>query len=156
MNPTKPNPGKLLCNRGSIRNRNAVVALLLLRPQVLLVALLFCSMGLGQAFAATFAVTNVNDSGAGSLRQAILSANASANVLDTITFNIGGVGPFTITPLTDLPTVIDPVVIDGYTQPGASANTLVNWDVAARKWGYIRDTAHTAWMKLQSATKSGA
>jgi hypothetical protein len=40
--------------------------------------------------------------------------------------------------------------------PADTANTLVNWDVAARKWGYIRDTAHTAWMKLQSATKNGA
>src|SRR5215471_8180988 len=78
--------------------------------------------------AAIFVVTNVNDSGAGSLRQAILSANASAGVADTITFNIPGTGPFTITPLTALPTVTDPLVIDGYTQPGASANTLTNGD----------------------------
>jgi len=74
------------------------------------------------AHAATFTVTNTNDSGAGSLRQAILDANASAG-LDTITFNIPGTGPHTIQPLSSLPTITDPVIIDGYTQPGASPNT---------------------------------
>lgn len=74
------------------------------------------------AFAATFAVTNTNDSGADSLRQAILDANASAG-LDTIAFNIPGAGPHTIQPLSALPNITDPVVIDGYTQPGSSPNT---------------------------------
>lgn len=36
--------------------------------------------------AATFTVTNANDSGAGSLRQAVLDANAAAGA-DTIVFN---------------------------------------------------------------------
>jgi hypothetical protein len=45
---------------------------------------------------ATFTVTNVLDSGAGSLRQAILSANLTANVPDGIHFNIPGTGPHTI------------------------------------------------------------
>jgi hypothetical protein len=39
------------------------------------------------ASAATFTVTNTMDSGNGSLRQAILDANAAAG-LDTINFNI--------------------------------------------------------------------
>ena len=43
------------------------------------------------AFAATFTVTNTNDSGAGSLRQAILDANGNGGV-DTIAFNIAGSG----------------------------------------------------------------
>jgi len=90
-------------------------------------------MAVGQARAASFVVTNVNDSGAGSLRQAILSANASVNVPDTINFNINGSGPFAITPLSALPTVTDPVVVDGYTQPGASPNTLANGDDAVLK-----------------------
>ena len=47
--------------------------------------------------AATFTVTNTNDSGAGSLRQAILDANANPG-LDTIAFNIPGSGVHTITP----------------------------------------------------------
>jgi hypothetical protein len=31
-----------------------------------------------------------------------------------------------------------------------ASNTLVNWDVAAQKWNYVKETAHTAWLKLQS------
>jgi len=72
--------------------------------------------------AASFTVTNINDSGPGSLRQAILDANASPGT-DTIDFNITGVGPHTIQPTSALPTITDPVIIDGYTQPGASPNT---------------------------------
>ena len=67
-------------------------------------------------------VTTTADSGAGSLRQAILDANAT-NGLDTIAFNIPGPGVHTITPGSVLPTITDPVVIDGYTQPGATNNT---------------------------------
>ena len=72
--------------------------------------------------AATFTVINTNDSGPGSLRQAILDANANAGA-DTIDFNIPGPGPHTIQPLSALPNITDPVIIDGYTQPGASPNT---------------------------------
>lgn len=66
------------------------------------------------------------DSGAPSqpltLRQAILDANANPGT-DTIVFNISGAGVHTISPLSQLPTVTDPVKIDGYSQPGASPNT---------------------------------
>jgi len=75
------------------------------------------------AWANTYTVTNTNDSGAGSLRQARLDANANAG-LENITFNIPGGGPHTIAPLTALPNITSPVLLDGYTQPGASANTL--------------------------------
>jgi VCBS repeat-containing protein/parallel beta-helix repeat protein len=73
----------------------------------------------------TFNVLNTNDGGADSLRQAILDANGSANVggPDRIAFNIPGAGVHTIAPLSALPAITDPVVIDGYTQPGASPNT---------------------------------
>jgi hypothetical protein len=73
----------------------------------------------------TFTVTNSNDTGAGSLRQAILDANAQPNgsLADEIHFDIPGAGPHTIAPASPLPIVTDPVVIDGYTQPGSSANT---------------------------------
>jgi hypothetical protein len=75
------------------------------------------------ARAATYVVTNTNDSGAGSLRQAILDANASAGS-DTITFNIPGAGVHTITPLAALPTLTDSgTTIDGYTQSGADEAT---------------------------------
>jgi hypothetical protein len=79
--------------------------------------------------AATLTVTNTNDTGAGSLRQAIVDSNTSVGVLDTITFNIPGAGVHTITPVATL-VITDPVVIDGYTQPGAKANTLANGDDA--------------------------
>ena len=71
--------------------------------------------------AATLVVTTTSDSGSGSLRQAILDANAT-NGLDSIVFQIPGTAPFTITPLAALPAITDPVVIDGTTQPGYTPN----------------------------------
>ena len=70
----------------------------------------------------TYTVTTTGDSGAGSLRQAILDANANPGT-DTIAFNITGSGVHTITPASALPAITDAVTIDGYTQAGSSANT---------------------------------
>src|SRR3954452_16733006 len=68
----------------------------------------------------TFTVTNTDDSGPGSLRTAIEAANATANspanAPDVIAFDIPGTGVHTIRPLSGLPGMTDPVVIDGYTQ----------------------------------------
>ncbi len=86
-----------------------------------LAAVLLCTGSLPLA-AATFTVTNTNDSGPGSLRQAIVDANANAGA-DTIAFNIPGAGVHTIAPATNFDTILEAVVIDGYTQPGASVNT---------------------------------
>jgi len=74
---------------------------------------------------ATLFVDNTNDSGPGSLRQAILDANsASFPGLDTISFtNIPTTGTFIIQPLSPLPEITEALVIDGYSAPGASANT---------------------------------
>src|SRR5205823_6653673 len=71
----------------------------------------------------TFTVTTTADSGPGSLRQAILDANALFDSGDTIAFNIPGGGVQTITLASALPAIIDPVTIDGYTQPEAAQNT---------------------------------
>ena len=69
-------------------------------------------------------VTNTNDSGEGSLRQAISVANADA-ALDNITFDIPGVGPHIISVLTQLPALTDTgITIDGATQTGASCGDL--------------------------------
>jgi uncharacterized repeat protein (TIGR01451 family) len=73
---------------------------------------------------ATFTVTNVSDSGLGSLRQAILDANNNL-FADTIAFNIPGSGVHTISPLTLLPVITDSVMIDGTTQPGYSGSPLI-------------------------------
>src|SRR6476646_7194241 len=48
-----------------------------------------------------YTVTNTNDSGANSLRQAILNANGNTGP-DTIQFNIPGAGVHTIIPLSPL------------------------------------------------------
>ena len=70
----------------------------------------------------TYTVTNTNDSGAGSLRQAITDANANPG-MDTIAFDIPGAGVHTIAIAGPLPSFTSPVLVDGFTQPGASANT---------------------------------
>jgi hypothetical protein len=57
------------------------------------------------------------------LRGAINTANSVPGP-DTIAFAIPGDGPHTITPATPLPTLTDPIDINGYSQPGASENTL--------------------------------
>lgn len=72
---------------------------------------------------ATFTVTNINDAGAGSLRDAITQANAAAG-LDNIHFAIGGAGVKTIALASTLPGISSPVVLDGTTQ-GASSTPLI-------------------------------
>jgi len=79
------------------------------------------------ARAATYTVTTTAASGPGSLSQAILDANANVGA-DTIEFNIPGSGVQMITGAP--PDLTDPVSIDGYTQPGASPNTLAVGDDA--------------------------
>ncbi|MCK4583940.1 hypothetical protein KAU13_00825, partial [candidate division WOR-3 bacterium] len=65
-----------------------------------------------------YVVTNTNDAGPGSLRDAINLANMTAGS-DTIDFNIGPPGLHTIFPLSQLPPLTDTagVLIDGLTQP---------------------------------------
>ena len=53
---------------------------------------------------AAFTVINTNDDGPGSLRQAMIDANASAGA-DSVSFSIPGTGTHTIHPLTALPTI---------------------------------------------------
>jgi CSLREA domain-containing protein len=99
---------------------------------------------------ATITVTTAADDltpndGSVSLREAIAAVNAGNDlgdpditaqnpgtfgINDRINFNIDGGGVHTIRPATQLPTVGKPVTIDGYTQPGASPNTLAVGDNA--------------------------
>ncbi|HEV2913525.1 MAG TPA: Calx-beta domain-containing protein [Pyrinomonadaceae bacterium] len=93
-------------------------------------SLIFAVMGITcwnvmPSFAATtFTVINTNDSGPGSLRQAILNANAAAGT-DTIAFNIPGSGVRTIAPTSTLPEITDSVIINGTTQPGFAGAPLI-------------------------------
>jgi uncharacterized repeat protein (TIGR01451 family) len=89
-----------------------------------------------RALMATIVVTGTGDTiaadGIVTLREAITAANTNAASgdapagdagLDTIAFNIPGAGVQTIRPgFPDLPEITDAVMIDGFTQPGASPN----------------------------------
>jgi hypothetical protein len=92
----------------------------------------FNNLGANQTadFAATrqsFVVTNVNNHGAGSLRDAIINANATIGT-DTISFNIPGPGVKVISLLIALPELTDRVVIDATTQPGYAGAPLIELD----------------------------
>src|SRR2546421_6721826 len=66
---------------------------------------------------ATFTVTSTADAGPGTLRQAILDANASPTP-DTIDFNLPTGAAPKIAPQAELPHITGPTIVDGSTQPG--------------------------------------
>ncbi len=74
---------------------------------------------------ATFPVTNTNDAGTGSLRQAILDSNAATAQTNTIMFAIPGQGVQIISPQTELPAITTAVLIDGFSQPDYGATPLI-------------------------------
>ncbi|HET6251089.1 MAG TPA: hypothetical protein VFE47_25605 [Tepidisphaeraceae bacterium] len=87
--------------------------------------------------AMTFTVTDNSDSGATSLRAAITASNANdpgAGMANTINFAIAGAGVQKINLLSALPTITEPVFIDGYSEINgtmqATANTFANADNA--------------------------
>lgn len=81
------------------------------------------------AHASTVVVANTNDSGPGSLRQAILDANANPGTADAVVFNVPASDPgfngstFTIRPLSELPVVLRATTIDGATQTAFTGDT---------------------------------
>ena len=89
-----------------------------------LLALAFSAVGVSPAYAAGYTVTNLNDIGAGSLRQAILDANAAAGA-DTITFSVSG----TIILASMLPSVTDNA---GLTIDGTGQTVTISGDNAVR------------------------
>jgi len=104
-------------------------------PSILNGAILMLSLFLAlPAQADTYVVANTNDSGAGSLRVAMLEANATS-IADTVVFNIPGGGVHTITPLTFLPTMEFSVTIDGTTQPGYAGVPLIEINAVNNTYG---------------------
>jgi hypothetical protein len=118
------------------------------RIAAVLLLVLTCTFGVARpARAATVTVTGIGDTitvdGSVTLREAIASVNSAANINadvaalgtygsgDTIAFGIPGGGPHTIAVgALPLPVIARPVIIDGYTQPGSSENTLAVGDNA--------------------------
>jgi hypothetical protein len=90
-----------------------------------MISILFAMAAIGSTHAGAFVVTTVNDTGIGSLRQAILDANVASPECEkqTITFAIPGNGTHTIQPLSELPPFNIQIVLDGYSQAGSKANT---------------------------------
>lgn len=75
-----------------------------------------------------YVVSNTNDSGAGSLREAITSVNASSTTqYSGISFSIAGV----ITLASDLPAITKKVLIDGGTAPGYVAGNTTTAPLVA-------------------------
>ncbi|HVE56056.1 MAG TPA: carboxypeptidase regulatory-like domain-containing protein, partial [Pyrinomonadaceae bacterium] len=74
-----------------------------------------------------FLVTNTNDSGAGSLRQAIINANNFVGLGNrTVVFNIPGTPPYQIIrSFSNYPALSFGVGIDGTTQPGFAGSPVV-------------------------------
>jgi hypothetical protein len=79
---------------------------------------------------ATFTVTDTSDdiNDTGSLRHAITQSNLTGPGPNTINFNIPGTGVKTIAPLSALPVITKPVIIDGTSQPGFTSSPLIELD----------------------------
>jgi gliding motility-associated-like protein len=76
--------------------------------KIFFLGLFILKLSLLPSFSITYTVSNTADAGAGSLRQAILDANANPG-LDTIAFN----GPFSIVLVSALPNITSPVFMNG-------------------------------------------
>jgi RHS repeat-associated protein/CSLREA domain-containing protein len=72
---------------------------------------------------------DVCDDGAGNctLRAALEEANATPG-RDVISFDLAGDGPYIIQPMSPLPIISDPIIVDGSTQPNYSGAPLVAID----------------------------
>ena len=75
----------------------------------------------------SFSVTNTNDAGTGSLRQAIVSSDAVMGP-NSINFNIPGNGVQTINVLSPLPTITQQVTVNGTSQPGYAGSPVIVLD----------------------------
>ncbi|HEX2269374.1 MAG TPA: carboxypeptidase regulatory-like domain-containing protein, partial [Pyrinomonadaceae bacterium] len=97
----------------------------------------------------SFVVTNTNNHGAGSLRDAIVNANATPGP-DTIVFNIPGTGVKTINLVIALPEITERVVIDATTQPGYAGTPLIELDGLA-----LGNNGHGLVIKASNSTVRG-
>jgi trimeric autotransporter adhesin len=134
MNPDPVKPASVSYRRRltiEARNRSpsesSLRNLVILKKRNLIGLSLLFALLVSRGMAATYTVTNLNDSGAGSLRQAILAANVNKG--STIGFGTNG----TINLSTPLPDITSQVTIDGSTAPGFSGTPVVSINFNSRK-----------------------
>ena len=96
----------------------------------------------------TFSVTTTNDSGTGSLREAISFANTNPGP-NTINFQFAGTPPFTIKLASALPPITNALTIDGATQSGYTNAPIVELNGAGAG-------ATTAGLQLNSGSSASA
>ena len=85
--------------------------------------------GAARAEALNIPVTSVDDAGPGTLRQAITDANSTA-LADTITFDVSALGGFIFLE-SPLPSISQPLTIDGTSDPDYSGDPVVFLDGSA-------------------------
>jgi CSLREA domain-containing protein len=122
--------------------------------------LMMMTAAAGSARAATFTVNTSSDTDDGtcdgshsSLREAITAANAAAGP-DTIAFNLLPAGNVHVIVIsgTDLPVLQDDLVIDGYTQPGASPNTSATGGLNTQ----LRIEVRSIWRDRRKPRRAGS
>lgn len=105
----------------------------------------------GSAQAETFTVTNNNDSGAGSLRQAMLDAAANADASNTINFAASLSGGDTITLAGALPNIGKNLTIDG----AANSSLAISGDGQFRPFFVDTGTVSIKSLTIQNGTAQG-
>ncbi|MEP7128509.1 MAG: hypothetical protein ABI729_06565, partial [Chitinophagales bacterium] len=108
--------------------------------RILLLSVLLCAFFIDSSLANVYFVTNNNPSGTGSLGGAITSANSHLGK-DSVYFNIpvGSVASRTITlsSIFPLPSITDPLVIDGTSQPAGLSFGITNAKIQIKAADYI-------------------
>jgi hypothetical protein len=105
----------------------------------------------GRELLSTFSVTNLGNSGAGSLRQALIDSNARAGA-DTIDFDVSGtirVGR------TSLPSIRDTVTIDGSSAPSFAGSPIVTVDFHGTKGLRFAQGADGSILRSLALVKAG-
>ena len=103
------------------------------RRVLVLLVVLIASLPHGSTASTTFVVNTTAD-GEGpctsdhcTLREAIQAANSLAGA-DVITFSIPGSGPHTIQLVADLPAIVDPLTVDGSSEPDFGGTPVIEVD----------------------------
>ena len=99
---------------------------------------------------ATFSVTSLDGAGPGSLHRAILDANLAPGA-DTIAFEVAG----TIRATRPLPSITDPVTLDGTTAPGYAGSPVVAVDFRGSRGLHLARGADGSTVQGLSLVRAG-